>query len=394
MMCWLRGVRPLGREPVRSLPLAVLLLAHPAVALAQGALQPRSTAPPTLEEARATMDIPSRSLDLRGQRDSVGFASRAEQMGAVWDLSATPPAPDSLGPAPEPGVAAVVCPHDDYLYAGRVYRKVLPLVTARTVLLVGVFHRYRRFGERDRLVFDPYRAWRSPDGPVQVSDLREDLLARLPREDFVQDAAMHDSEHSLEALAYWLKHARPDLQIVPVIVPAARFERLEELADHLGGALQDAMEERGWRLGRDVAIAISTDGVHYGPDFDHVPFGEGGIQAYEEAVARDRSLLLGPLRGPLTTDKVRGLFETFVDPDSPDVYRLTWCGRFSVPLGLLVVERSSRDVGVPVGHPVAYATSVGWPELPVRELGLGATAPANLYHFVSYPAVAYTVEAR
>jgi hypothetical protein len=27
----------------------------------------------------------------------------------------------------------------------------------------------------------------------------------------------------------------------------------------------------------------------------------------------------------------------------------------------------------------------------VKEIGMGATAPANLYHFVGYPAVAYTV---
>jgi hypothetical protein len=51
----------------------------------------------------------------------------------------------------------------------------------------------------------------------------------------------------------------------------------------------------------------------------------------------------------------------------------------------------SRDLGPLTGHPLAYATSVGWPELPVRDLGLGATAPASLYHFVSYPAVAFTL---
>ena len=30
----------------------------------------------------------------------------------------------------------------------------------------------------------------------------------------------------------------------------------------------------------------------------------------------------------------------------------------------------------------------------MRDLGLGATAPANLYHFVSYPAVAFTFGGR
>jgi hypothetical protein len=116
------------------------------------------------------------------------------------------------------------------------------------------------------------------------------------------------------------------------------------------------------------------------------------VQAYEKATARDRELLRGPLRGRQTLEKTWHLYETFVNPAQPDQYRLTWCGRFAVPFGLLFLERIGREAGTPVGHPIAYATSVGSPELPVRDLGLGETAPANLYHFVSYPAVAFTLE--
>jgi AmmeMemoRadiSam system protein B len=287
----------------------------------------------------------------------------------------------------------VICPHDDYLYAGRVYRQVLPLVTARTVVMVGVFHRYRKFGQHDVLVFDPYRAWRAPDGEIAVSPLRGELLATLPPADFIQDAAMHDGEHSLEALAYWLKHARPDVEIVPIIVPAASESRLAELAQHLGAALAGALRRHGWELGRDLAIAISTDGVHYGADFKHTPFGEGGVDAYVKATERDRALLRGPLSGELTPVKVHELFATFVNPEQPNEYRLTWCGRFSVPLGLLLLDATRRQLGLApaVGQAVAYSTSVGAPELPVRDVGLSETAPANLYHFVSYPAVAYTL---
>jgi MEMO1 family protein len=372
------------------LPLILTLLASQA--LAQAVSQPPAATPPTLAEVRRDMNIPSLDLAVRGQRDSIGFASRAVQMAKVWDLAATPPAPESFGTLPAPGVAGVICPHDDYLYAGRVYRQVLPLVTARTVVLVGVFHRYRRFGAHDRLVFDPFKTWRTPDGPVPVAALREELLEKLPPEDFVQDAAMHDSEHSLEALVYWLHHLRPDLEIVPIIVPATHFERMEQLADHLGAALLAAMHEHNWQLGRDVAIAISTDGAHYGADFKYTPYGDGGVEAYQKATAKDRELLRGPLRGRQTTDKTRQLYATFVNPEQPDQYRLTWCGRFAVPFGVLFLERVGREAGTPVGHPVAYSTSVGSPELPVRDLGLGETAPANLYHFVSYPAVAFTLE--
>lgn len=345
---------------------------------------------PDPDSIRALMIQPSRG-DVRGRIDSTGYALHAAQMAKVWELSANPPAPDSFGPAPAPGVAGVICPHDDFSFAGRVYRRVLPLVTAKTVIVIGVFHRYAKFGEHDRLVFDDYRTWTAPDGPVPVSPLRDALLQRLPDPDWTKDAVAHDAEHSLEPLVCWLRHARPDLEIVPVLVPGARFERLQELASRFGDALAAEMSARGWKLGRDVAIAISADGIHYGPDFKQVAFGEGGLAAYEQAVAKDHGLLTGPLSGPLTDAKIRTLYETFVDPESPDTYRWTWCGRFSVPLGLLVLERLGGKLGGATGHAVAYGTSIGWPELGLRDIGMSPTAPSNLYHFVGYPGVAITM---
>lgn len=343
---------------------------------------------PTPDQVQSAMAIACAD-GMRGQRDAVGYASDAAQMEAVWELSQAPPAPQAFEPPPAGPVAGVIAPHDDYLYAGRVYRRVLPLVTARTVIVVGVFHAYRRFGERDRLVFDAHRAWRAPDGPVPVSPLRAELLRALPDGDAIQDDACHDSEHSIEALVFWLRHARPDLEIVPVIVPACAFERLEALAAHLGDALRAACRERGWRLGRELAIAISTDGVHYGADFQRTNFGEGGPDAYRDAVAKDVGLMSGPLSGAVTRDRIRALYETFVDPDHPDSYRWTWCGRFSVPLGMLLLARVTD--GAAIAHPLAYGTSAPAPELPLRALGLGATAPASLHHFVGHPAVAFTL---
>lgn len=379
---------------MRSALTLCLLLAAAGRAAGQAALHPTPPAgpPPTLEEVRKAMGIPSRG-DVRGQQDAVGFASKAEQMARTWELSATPPAPEKLGDAPAPGVAGVICPHDDYLYAARVYRRVLPLVTARTVVLVGVFHRWRRFDAHDVLVFDPYRAWRTPDGEALVSPLRDEVLARLPKGDAVQDAAWHDSEHSLEAIVYWLKHMRPEVEIVPVIVPMMSFERLETLGADLATALAEVMGKRGLKLGRDVAVAISSDAVHYGDDFNYTPFGEGGVEAYVKACEQDRGLLRGPLAGPVTMAKTEEFFSTCVNPRQPGEYRLTWCGRFSIPMGLVVLERLTAALGLPapVGHPLVYATSVGAPEVPVREVGMGETAPANLYHFVGYPAVAYTI---
>ena len=347
---------------------------------------------PTLDEVRKEMGIPSRG-DLRGQKDAVGFASTAAQMAEAWNASADRPAPESLGPAPNGPVWGVICPHDDFLYAGRVYRSVIPSVKAKRVILLGVFHGWRRFGARDVLVFDDYRAWRTPDGELKISSLREGLLSRLPKGDVVQSDAMHDSEHSVEAIAYWLKHQDPDLELVPILVPTMSFERMQDLSARLAGAISEEMKARGWKMGKDLAVVISSDAVHYGPDFKFTPYGEGRVEAYTKACDTDRALLTGPLAGDVTTHSIRRAFETFCDPEDPGQYRLTWCGRFSIPFGLLTLDKLATAQGLKLhGQPLAYATSVGWPQLAVKAEGLGTTAPSNLYHFVGYPAAAYTAK--
>ena len=325
------------------------------LAFAQAALNPvlpPGNPVPTLEETRKAMGIPSAG-DLRGQQDAVGFASRPDQMAKVWDLSGAPPAAEALGPKPAPGVAGAICPHDDYLYAGRVYRELIPLVTAKTVVLVGVFHRYRRYGARNVMVFDSYRAWHAPDGDLKVSALRDEVLAQLDPAEISRDPAWQDSEHSLEAIAYWLKHQDPNVEILPVILPSAPFPRLEAMAGHLGKALAATMKKRGLTLGKDVAIVISSDGIHYGADFHYSPYGEGGVEPFLKAMDRDRQLLKGPLAGEVTVAKARTFFETMVDPDKPDDYRMPWCGRFSIPFGLVLLETTSRELGLkpPTGMP-------------------------------------------
>ena len=345
---------------------------------------------PTLEEVRAQMGIPSAG-GVRGQRDAVGYATTASGMARVWELSATGPRPESFGERGAPGAIGVLGPHDDYIYTARVYREAFPLVTAKTVVIVGVFHRYRMFGERDRLVFDDYRAWRSPGGEIAVSALRDELAAAMPAGMAVKDAAAHDSEHSIEGIAYFLQHARPDLEIVPVIVPGASFERLAQMASRLAGALAGSMRRRGWKLGEDVAIVISTDGTHYGEDFRYSPHGPGGVEALERAREHDRRLLRETLAGPLAADCARRFYSTVVDPADPDRYRVTWCGRFSVTFGMLFLDEVARQAGIArlEGVPLALGVSVDTPELAIREEGMGPTAPANLYHFVTHPALAW-----
>lgn len=197
---------------------------------------------------------------------------------------------------------------------------------------------------------------------------------------------VHDGEHSIEALAPWLHHGHPEREILPVLVAPSTFEQLVPLASAFASALSEVLDASRLELGRDVALAISADAIHYGADFGETRFGPGGPQAHAHARALDHALLTGPLAGPVTRAKVRDAYERWVDPMHPTNYRWTWCGRFSIPFGLLVLEQ----MGGAHGWPLAYATSTSAPQLALGEFGFGVTAPAEDGHFVGYPAAAYT----
>jgi len=356
---------------------------------------------PGRAEVEKIMGLRSEGDIVRGQMDAVGFVVTADQAEDVL-TKALAAEKDGLAAdrerlhlAPGQGVAAVVCPHDDHLYAARVYVHATQLVRAPRVVMIGVFHKARLWNLSDRLVFDRFEAWHGPWGPVRVDEgLRREILDRMPAGDVVVSDAMHCREHSLEAIVPFLEYTDREVRIVPILVPYMGWDRMAELADHLSAALARAMKRHHWRLGKDVAVVISTDLTHYGPDFDYAPFGTD-VSAYEQGVARDRKLIRDHLEGPLRPERLRSLLYQLVDEKDVHRYLIPWCGRFSVPFGLETVRRTAERLRLPdpTGHLLRYGTSLSEAELPVSEStrreGLGYTAPSNLHHWVGYGAVAY-----
>ena len=108
-------------------------------------------------------------------------------------------------------------------------------------------------------------------------------------------------------------------------------------------------------------------------------------------MAADRALVETTLAGPLSPDKAQKFFAAVVNPDKPDEYRMPWCGRFSVPFGLMLLADVAKRLALPTprGVPLTLGVSVDTPELKVRDVGVAPTAPANLYHFVTQPGVAF-----
>ncbi|MEX1287724.1 MAG: AmmeMemoRadiSam system protein B, partial [Acidimicrobiia bacterium] len=239
--------------------------------------------------------------------------------------------------------------------------------------------------------------WHGPWGPVAVDPIRGEVLAGLEPTSFVVDNAMHCREHSLEALIPFLQHRNREVSILPILVPYASWDRLSTLSDELSTVLAGIMTDNGWRLGRDLAVVVSSDAVHYGPDFDHAPFGTDAA-GYRDAVDRDEALARDHLEGPIDPERLAALEYTLVERDDVRAYKLPWCGRFSVPFGVkLLGDLAERTgMGTPEGHFLRSATSLSEPQLPVSQAtldaGLGTTAPSNLHHWVGYVAVGFTAK--
>jgi AmmeMemoRadiSam system protein B len=331
---------------------------------------------------------------VRGLADTVGFSYTAEQIEGVVRLSEDAELSRLDAPVARGPWCGAIAPHDDHLYAGRVYVNVMPGVAAGTVVVIGVAHHAGQWGERDRLIFDDFSAWRGPYGPIAVSGIRGDLLERMSPDDYVVSAEYHSEEHSIEGLLPFLQYYNRNVEIVPVLVPYMDWERLDELALDLGLALADISREREWIPGRDVAILISVDCVHYGDEGgggrNYAPFGSDG-RGFDLAVAREHDLIDTHLVGPVRPEKLQSLMLRLVDEDDVMKYRITWCGRFSVPFGLDCLRYFMEDMGqaTPEGVFLRYGTSIDLGRLPLDHLGIGVTAPASLHHWVGYAAVGY-----
>jgi hypothetical protein len=115
------------------------------------------------------------------------------------------------------------------------------------------------------------------------------------------------------------------------------------------------------------------------------------VDGYRQAVQRDLEMA-GLLCGPVTAANLEAFLYRCVDRKNVFSYRVPWCGRFSVPLGLSVASSLTRSLEGRelTGVLLDYGTSVSEATLDLADLdGMGATAPNNFHHFVGYPAIGY-----
>lgn len=318
----------------------------------------------------------SYAQNVRGIRDSVGFCWDGRQMTRfIRFLDSTKrPAPPLHSPL------AAISPHDDYLYAGRVYHPLFSALRAKEVVIVGVTHGTvrRAIGDpKNVLILDTHEKWTGPYGPVACSELREWITRRMDPLLLRIDDRAHRLEHSIEALIPFLQHYNRDVRITPIMVTAAPLDSMNIIASRLATVIADYISSNRLRPGIDIAFIASSDANHYGRDFGNAPWGEDGV-SHETATGEDLRIVEECITGRIDTARVRDLASRL--PGA------MWCGRYSVPFLLMTVYHLCErlNLGEAEGTLFRYSDTFTERVLPVEGTGMGTTAPFSLQHWVGF----------
>ncbi len=285
-------------------------------------------------------------------------------------------------------VVAGISPHDDYLYAGRVYYPLYRVLRAKEVVIFGVTHGTVRkeIGDpKNILILDSFPVWTGVRGTCPVSPLRE-IIARQMDTSYVRiDNKAHRLEHSIEALVPFLQFYNPDIMITPIMVTAMPFERMDTISSRLSDILSGYIREKGLVPGKDIVFLMSCDANHYGEDFNNTPFGTGW-DAHQKGTEQDVRVANTLCAGEVTPARIRQL--------TSDLVNIVWCGKYSVPMGLLTTEKTLEKAfhKKMTGTILRYSDTATDGVLPVRGTGMGTTAPFSFRHWVGFFSAGYVLE--
>jgi len=332
---------------------------------------------------------------VRSLVDTVGFAHLDWQMDSIMARiernQEKNPESSNFNYVSNPRV--IISPHDDYTYVGSLYPATLKNIKAKTIIIFGVAHKARLLNLENQIIFDDYDYWKGPFGNVKVSELRNDIIKQLPQQIYQVNDSMQGIEHSVEAIIPFLQYYNHNVQIISILVPYMSYDRMKEIAVSLANAIKKCTIDKGLIWGKDFAIVISTDAVHYGDeDWGDKNFAFFGTDStgYLNALAHEREIM-DTLSGKLNAKKVKTFCNFTVEEKDFREYKWTWCGRYSVPMGLLTAyELNESSGGLPLfGSNIGYSNSISHPQIKVSDLRMGQTAPANMHHWVGYAAIGY-----
>ena len=336
---------------------------------------------------------------IRKLTDTVGFARYPWQMDSIMNRIHRLQG-DKLeksfidaGVSEETLWKVAICPHDDYSYAGYMYPLSLNNVEAKTIVLVGVCHKAKQFGLENKIIFESFDTWTGPYGPVKISPLRNEIIKDLPTGIAIVHDSVQQAEHSLEALIPFLQYYNPDIEIIPILIPAMLASNMDIFGKLLAQSIKYVTSRHNMQWGNDFAMVLSTDAVHYGnEDWGGKKYDWYGVdkEGYIKAKDHESEIIRNTLTGEISAGKLRRFSSYTVDDKNYREYKWTWCGRYSVPFGLWVSMHLERILGIEIkGTLLDYSTSIEQKPIDVHDLKMGITAPANLKHWVGYVSMGY-----
>jgi MEMO1 family protein len=318
---------------------------------------------------------------IRPIRDDVGYCWKYKEMQRFIHYLDNSLEMDSCNNALVGGIS----PHDDYLYAGHVYYPLYEGLKTKEAIIFGVTHASVRkeIGDpKNVIILDNFKEWLGLDRHVQISPLREFIKSKLDSCYFIVSNKAHELEHSVEAQIPFLCYDNPEIKITPIMVTSMSFERMDSLAERLSQIIVAYITQNKLSLGKDIIFLISSDANHYGNDFNNTPFGEDEA-AHEKGKKEDVEIGKNFLVGDISTEKIY----KFTDVAK----NIFWCGKFSIPFGLLTMKKTIKQMtqAEVEGKNLKYSDSYSEGVIPIKETGMGTTAPFSLKHWVGYLSVGY-----
>ena len=177
-----------------------------------------------------------------------------------------------LAESPIPGIrpdlpaklSGAIVPHAGWVCSGSVAIHTLKTLAqrsnARTMFLTGTVHTMAMNGP----TLDSADAWQTPLGDIAVDNQLRQAISLLPEVSTLDMA--HQYEHSLEVVLPMISDAfGEDVKVVPCLIPP--HPNAHQWGKQLGQLIQ--------RWPHPVAVVISTDLTHYGPNYNYQPHGSG-----------------------------------------------------------------------------------------------------------------------
>ncbi len=146
-------------------------------------------------------------------------------------------------------VRGVISPHAGFIYSGpcAAYSyKLLAQTSFQTAVILHPSHRANHF----RYSVSPYNEYATPLGNLKLNVQMADKIRQGGAEEI--EAAYHQNEHSMEVQLPFLKYAKPDAKVVPVMIGIQDMTTAEKLANNLSATIDE-----------DTVIIVSTDLSHY-----------------------------------------------------------------------------------------------------------------------------------